>query len=97
MIDRIEIFVTELPVRLKRIFSSGSYDTGPLGRVLGKPVLVRIHADGVVGQAQIRPIAPGHFVSDTTQSVAAAVREIYGPDMLGRDIFGFTGIIGQIV
>lgn len=92
MIDRIEIFVTELPVRLKRIFSSGSYDTGPLGRVLGKPVLVRIHADGVVGCAQIRPIAPGHFVADTTHSVVAAIREIYGPDLLGRDIFDIEGI-----
>lgn len=92
MIDRIEIFVTELPVRLQRIFSSGSYDTGPLGRVLGKPVLVRIHADGVVGCAQIRPIAPGHFVADTTHSVVAAIREIYGPAMLGRDIFDIEAI-----
>ena len=29
MIDRIEIFVTALSERLQRIFSSGSYDTGP--------------------------------------------------------------------
>lgn len=92
MIDRIEIFVTELPYRLQRIFSSGSYDTGPLGRVLGKPVLVRIHADGVVGCAQIRPISPGHFVADTTHSVVAAIREIYAPGLLGRDIFDIENI-----
>ncbi|CAN5740503.1 enolase C-terminal domain-like protein [soil metagenome] len=92
MIERIEVFVTEMPVRLKRIFSSGSYDTGPLGRILGKPVLVRIYADGVVGCAQIRPISPGHFMADTTQSVVAAITEIYGPAMLGRQIFDIEGI-----
>jgi muconate cycloisomerase len=92
MIDRIEIFVTELPVRVQRIFSSGSWDTGPSGRILGKPILVRIHADGVVGCAQIRPISPGHFLADTTQSVVAAIKEIYGPALLGRRIFDIEGI-----
>jgi muconate cycloisomerase len=92
MIDRIEIFVTELPVRVQRIFSSGSWDTGPSGRILGKPILVRIHADGVIGCAQIRPISPGHFLADTTQSVVAAIKEIYGPALLGRQIFDIEGI-----
>lgn len=46
MIDRIEIFVTALSARLQRIFSSGTYDTGPADSVLGKPVLVKIYADG---------------------------------------------------
>ena len=63
MIDRIEVFVTELPIRLQRTFSSGSYDTGPPKELLGKPVFVKIYADGVVGCAQIRPISPGHFVA----------------------------------
>ena len=53
------------PVRLQRTFSSGSYDTGPPKELLGKPVFVKIYADGVVGCAQIRPISPGHFVADT--------------------------------
>ncbi|MBN9472549.1 MAG: hypothetical protein ABS43_16695 [Bordetella sp. SCN 67-23] len=92
MIERIEVYVTELPVRVKRIFSSGSYDTGPRDRILGKPVLVRIHADGVTGCAQIRPISPGHFVADTTQSVVAAITEIYGPALIGRSIFDIEGI-----
>ncbi|GAA4334403.1 enolase C-terminal domain-like protein [Pigmentiphaga soli] len=92
MIERIEVFVTELPVRLQRVFSSGNYDTGPLGRVLGKPVLVRIHADGVVGTAQIRPIAPGHFVADTTHSSVAAITEVLGPAILGKDLFDIEGI-----
>ena len=92
MIDRIEIFVTALPVRLKRVFSSGIYDTGPADSLLGKPVLVKIYADGVIGMAQIRPISPGHFVADTTQSVVAAIREIYGPALLGKSIFDIESI-----
>jgi muconate cycloisomerase len=92
MIDRIEVFVTELPVRLKRTFSSGSYDTGPPQQLLGKPVLVRIHADGVAGYGQVRPIAPGHFVADTTHSVVAAITEIYAPILLGRQLFDIEAI-----
>ena len=92
MIDRIEIFVTALTTRVQRIFSSGSYDTGPLERVLGKPVLVRIHADGVTGYGHIRPISPGHFVADTTQSAVAAIKEVYGPALLGKSIFDIEAI-----
>lgn len=92
MIDRIEIYVTGLPVRVQRIFSSGSYDTGPAERMLSKPVLVKIHADGVVGCAQIRPISPGHFVADTTHSVVAAIKEIYGPALIGKSIFDIEAI-----
>ena len=96
MIDRIEVFVTELPVRLKRTFSSGSYDTGPPQQLLGKPVLVRIHADGVAGYGQVRPIAPGHFVADTTHSVVAAITEIYAPNLLGRQLFDIEAI-GEVL
>ena len=92
MIDRIEIFVTGLSARLKRIFSSGSYDTGPAEQLLSKPVLVKIYADGVVGCAQIRPISPGHFVADTTQSAVAAIKEIYGPALIGKSIFDIESI-----
>jgi len=92
VIDKIEVHVTELPVRLKRIFSSGSYDTGAPRDLLGKPVLVKIHADGVVGCAQIRPISPGHFVADTTHGVVAAITEIYGPALLGKDLFAGEAI-----
>ncbi|MBI2294328.1 MAG: hypothetical protein HYU73_29100 [Betaproteobacteria bacterium] len=92
MIERIEIFVTGLPVRVQRIFSSGSYDTGPAERLLSKPVLVKIYAQGVVGCAQIRPISPGHFVADTTHSVVAAIKEIYGPGLIGKSIFDIESI-----
>jgi muconate cycloisomerase len=92
MIDRIEIFVTALSARIQRIFSSGTYDTGPAERLLGKPVLVRIYADGVVGCAQVRPISPGHFVADTTHSVVSAIKEIYGPALIGKSIFDIESI-----
>ena len=92
MIERIEIYVTALSARLKRIFSSGTYDTGPADSITSKPVLVKIYADGVVGLGQIRPISPGHFVADTTQSMVAAIREIYGPALLGKSIFDIEAI-----
>ncbi len=87
MIERIEVFVTALSTRLKRIFSSGSYDTGPVEQHLGKPILVKVHADGVVGYGHVRAISPGHFVADTTYSMLAAIREIYGPALIGTELF----------
>lgn len=86
IIDRIEVFVTELPTRIQRTFSSGTWDTGAPGQLLGKPVLVRIFAGGVVGYGQIRPISPGHFVADTVHSAVAAITDIYGPLLLGRKL-----------
>ena len=91
-VERVEIFVTELPVRVKRVFSSGSYDTGPPQQQLGKPVLVKVHAEGIVGLGQIRAISPGHFVSDTTHSMVAAIQEIYGPALMGKDAFDIETI-----
>ena len=58
MIERIEIHVTALSTRLKRIFASGTYDTGPDESITSKPVLVKVHADGVVGYGLSRPISP---------------------------------------
>ncbi|MCC6534359.1 MAG: hypothetical protein IT531_17545 [Burkholderiales bacterium] len=95
-IERVEIFVTELPVRVKRIFASGSYDTGPPQQQLGKPVLVKIHAEGAVGCGQIRAITPGHFVADTTYSMVAAIQEILGPALLGKDPFDLETIAGAL-
>jgi L-alanine-DL-glutamate epimerase-like enolase superfamily enzyme len=54
--------------------------------LLGKPVLVKIHADGVTGYGQIRPISPGHFMPDTVHSMVGAITEVYGPRLLGKDL-----------
>lgn len=91
-IDRVEVLVTDLPGRLQRLGSSGPYDTGSSGSLLGKPVLVRIYADGIVGNGQIRPIAPSHFLPDTGASMVAAIRDIYAPRLIGRSIFDTAGI-----
>ncbi len=95
-IERIELHVTELPVRLKRTFSSGSYDTGPSDQLLGKPVLLKIHAEGVTGIAQIRPISPGHFVADTVHSVIGAIKDIYGPLLIGKRVCDLESIDGLL-
>lgn len=91
-IESIDIRITELPVRVKRIFSSGSYDTGPAEQLLGKPVFVSINAEGVQGHAQIRPISPGHFVADTAHSVVSAIEHVYAPLMIGRRISDMEAI-----
>lgn len=91
-IERVDVVVTELAGRVRRTMSSGAYDTGPAGAPMGKPVLVRVHAEGIVGYGQVRPTAPGHFVPDTVHSVVSAIRDIYGPYLLGKDPFDLDRI-----
>jgi muconate cycloisomerase len=86
-IERLDIVVTDLTTRVQRTMSSGPYDTGAPGALLGKPILIRLHAEGVVGYGQVRPISPGHFVPETTMSVVSALRDVYAPELIGRDVF----------
>lgn len=94
-IDRIEVLVTDLTIRLQREVSSGAYDTGPAGTLLGKPVLVKIFADGVVGYGQIRPISPGHFMPDTVHGMVGAITDIYGPRLIGTDLLDFESTLAM--
>ncbi len=71
---------------LQRTFSSGSWDTGPAGQILGKPVLVKIHADGVTGVGANPLHRAGAFLPDTPQSMVAAITEVFGPLMIGREL-----------
>jgi L-alanine-DL-glutamate epimerase-like enolase superfamily enzyme len=91
-IDRIEIRVTDLTTRLQRQRSTGSYDTGAPGTLLGKPVLVKIFAEGVVGYGQIRPLAPHHSMPDSYASMISMIKEICGPQLIGRSIFDIEAI-----
>jgi len=91
-IERVDVVVTALTTRLRRMMSSGPYDTGDDTSMLGKPVLVRLHAEGVVGYGQVRPTAPGHFVADTVHSVVTAIENIYGPYLIGKDVFDLDRI-----
>jgi L-alanine-DL-glutamate epimerase-like enolase superfamily enzyme len=86
-IERIEIRVTDLTTRLQRQRSTGSYDTGAPGTLLGKPVLVKIFAEGIVGYAQIRPLAPHHSMPDSYATMISMIKEICGRELIGSSIF----------
>jgi L-alanine-DL-glutamate epimerase-like enolase superfamily enzyme len=85
-IERIEVRVTDLPVRLKRLRSQGVYDTGASGTSLGKPLLVKVYAEGVVGYGQIRPLTPHHSMADTYGSIITAICDLYGPRLIGMPL-----------
>jgi L-alanine-DL-glutamate epimerase-like enolase superfamily enzyme len=86
-IERIEIRVTDLKTRLQRQRSTGPYDTGAPGALLGKPVLVKVFAEGVVGYGQIRPLAPHHAMPDTYATMISMIKEVWGPRLIGQSIF----------
>ena len=93
-IERIEIRVTDLKTRLQRLRSTGPYDTGAPGALLGKPVLVKIFAEGVVGYGQIRPLAPHHAMPDTYATMISMIKDVCGARLIGRRIFDVEGIHG---
>jgi L-alanine-DL-glutamate epimerase-like enolase superfamily enzyme len=91
-IERIEIFVTDLTSRLQRRRSTGPYDTGAPGTLIGKPVLVKIFAEGVVGYGQIRPLAPHHSMPDTYATMISMIRDVCGSRLIGQRVFDVEGI-----
>src|SRR5262252_6378187 len=95
-IERIEIFVTDLTTRLQRQRSTGAYDTGAPGALLGKPVLAKVYAEGVIGYGHIRPLAPHHSMADTYASMIATLRDVCGGNLIGQRIFDVEGIHGLI-
>jgi L-alanine-DL-glutamate epimerase-like enolase superfamily enzyme len=94
-IERVEVRVTDYTSRLQRTTMHGDYDTGASGTLLGKPCLLRIFAEGIVGYAQTRPTTPGHSMPDTWKSVTGAFEEIIGPMLIGRDIFDLNAIFAE--
>jgi len=91
-IERIEIRVTDLTTRLQRQRSTGAYDTGAPGALLGKPVLVKIFAEGVTGYGHIRPLAPHHSMPDTYATMISMIKEVWGPKLIGQSIFDVESI-----
>jgi L-alanine-DL-glutamate epimerase-like enolase superfamily enzyme len=91
-IERIEIRVTDLKTRLQRQRSTGPYDTGPPGALLGKPVLVKIFAEGIIGYGQIRPLAPHHSMPDTYATMISMIKDVCGAHLIGKSIFGVEEI-----
>ncbi|PJR13427.1 mandelate racemase/muconate lactonizing enzyme family protein [Sinorhizobium meliloti] len=88
-IERIEIFVTNLPSRYMRRTAGSSSDTGASGDLMGKPILVKVYADGVIGYGQVRPTGRNHFLPDTSLSVVATIRDYYGPRLIGANLEDF--------
>src|SRR5207244_11960082 len=95
-IERIEIFVTNLTTRLQRQRSTGAYDTGAPGALIGKPVLVKIFAEGVVGYGQIRPLAPHHSMPDTYATMISMIRDVCGKSPLGTRTLTLEGIQARL-
>ena len=91
-IERIEILVTDLTTRLQRQRSTGAYDTGAPGALIGKPVLVKIFVEGVVGYGQIRPLAPHHSMPDTYAAMISMIRDVCGSRLIGQRVFDVEGI-----
>jgi L-alanine-DL-glutamate epimerase-like enolase superfamily enzyme len=91
-IERIEIRVTDLAVRLQRQRSTGPYDTGAPGALLGKPVLVKIYAEGIIGYGQIRPLAPHHSMPDTYATMISMIKNVCGARLIGQRIFDVEAI-----
>jgi L-alanine-DL-glutamate epimerase-like enolase superfamily enzyme len=91
-IERIEIFVTDLTTRLQRQRSTGAYDTGVPGALIGKPVLMKVFAEGLVGYGQIRPLAPHHSMPDSYATMISMIRDVCGSRLIGQRIFDVEGI-----
>lgn len=95
-IERIELRVTDLSERLQRMRSTGAYDTGAPGALIGKPVLVKVYAEGVVGYGQIRPLAPHHSLPDTYASMFAAIREVCAPKLVSKRVCDIEQITAEL-
>jgi L-alanine-DL-glutamate epimerase-like enolase superfamily enzyme len=91
-IERMEIRVTDLKTRLQRQRSTGPYDTGAPGALLGKPVLLTIFAEGILGRGQIRPLSPHHAMPDTYATMISMIKEVCGPRLIGQRIFDAENI-----
>ena len=84
MIARLEAFALRKAPQLKRALSHGTLVYGGDDDLLGKPVLVRITDDsGAVGIAQMRPLNP--WMGETTEAVLVALRDYFGPAVVGHD------------
>jgi len=83
-ITSFEIFVLRKTPSRKRALSHGALIYGTDTDLLGKPVLLRLtDSSGAVGLGQMRPLNP--WMGETTEAVLVALRDYFGPAILGRD------------
>lgn len=98
-IKKIEVIPVDISPSFTRRISRGVIKPGQPGALIGKPVLVRIHAeDGTIGDGLVRVIQPFH--GETTQGVVSAVRDFYAPLMIGQspfDLERFWSLFDQVL
>lgn len=83
-ITKLEVFALRRTPRLRRALSHGTLVYGTEEDLLGKPVLLAItDSSGAVGIGQMRPLNP--WMGETTEAVLVALRDYWGPALVGRD------------
>ncbi|MHB1537772.1 MAG: mandelate racemase/muconate lactonizing enzyme family protein [Solirubrobacteraceae bacterium] len=94
-ICKIEIFALRNTPKLRRALSHGKLVYGEQDDLLGKPVVVLLSDDsGAVGVAQMRPLNP--WMGETTEAVLVALRDYFGPALLGRDPRDRNALHGEL-
>ena len=90
IVEEIEIIPLDLLPSLRRVLPTGPIQYGESGMV-GRSVLVAVRAGGVTGWGQIRPVNP--FQADTASSAVAALRDYYGPLVIGRNAWDRAALL----
>ena len=90
-IDRIEIIPLDIVPANKRRIPTGPHLYGGAGSWVGRPVVLRIRAQGLSGWGEIRPVNP--FVGETAASMFACLRDFYAPLCIGRDALQIEDIL----
>ena len=90
-IERIEIVPLDTVPPTKRRIPTGPHNFGGEGSWVGRAMLLGVSAGGVTGWGEVRPINP--FVGETASAMFAALRDFYGPLVLGRNALGIESIL----
>lgn len=90
-IESLEVIPLDTVPPTKRRIPTGPHNFGGDGSWVGRPILLGVSAGGVTGWGEVRPINP--FVGETASAMFAALRDFYGPLILGRDAFSIEAIL----
>lgn len=91
LIDELEIVVLDTVPPTKRRIPTGPHNFGGEGSWVGRPILLGVKAGGVTGWGEVRPINP--FVGETAAAMYAALRDFYGPRIVGRDALRIESVL----
>jgi muconate cycloisomerase len=90
-IEALDIVALDTVPQTKRRIPTGPHNFGGPGSWVGRPILLGIRAGGITGWGEVRPINP--FVGETASSMFAALRDFYGPLVLGRNALHIESIL----